>query len=225
MAGTAWRAASATRIWRELKKKGSEPTCSAAAWLWTRISKATSKSGSLLAFRMCICRPSACRILDVFKLPFGIWISRVHEKRDLARGGHQLMQQPKPLSLQIGGEEAHARNVAARSIETGDQAELDRITAIRKNDRNSMRCSFGCERGLNSAGCHEHGHPPPDQFCGQCRQTVIVTVCKPSFEQYILTVNVARFVQTLQEGDPRRRKLCSAAEQSDYRHRVLAARR
>ena len=69
----------------------------------------------------------ARRFLHVSHHALGIRIVRVHEQGDHPGLGNQLGKQLKPLGHQLDGEDADAREVAARPGETGDQAGLDRV--------------------------------------------------------------------------------------------------
>ncbi len=64
----------------------------------------------------------ARRFLHVSNDALGSRIVRVHEQGDHPGLGNQLGQQLEPLGHQLDGEDADAREVAARPGETGDQA-------------------------------------------------------------------------------------------------------
>jgi len=57
------------------------------------------------------------------------------------------MQQLQPLWRHLHIRLRHARDVATRSIQIADEAELDRVGADFKDDRNGGRRGLGCERG------------------------------------------------------------------------------
>ena len=44
-------------------------------------------------------------------------------------------KQPETFRRQRGNKKSHARDIAARPVEAGNEAELDRIAANRKDDR------------------------------------------------------------------------------------------
>jgi hypothetical protein len=48
--------------------------------------------------------------------------SRVHEYGNFSGRWDQFVQRLQPLRLKLTGEQAHARDIAARPIEAGDQA-------------------------------------------------------------------------------------------------------
>ena len=64
----------------------------------------------------------ARRFLHVSDDALGIRIVRVHQQGDHPGLGNQLGQQLEPLGHQLDGDDAEAREVAARPGETGDQA-------------------------------------------------------------------------------------------------------
>jgi hypothetical protein len=53
------------------------------------------------------------------------------------------VQQPQALHFQGIGEEAHTSDVAARAIETGDEAELHWIGTACEHDGNGCGCRLG----------------------------------------------------------------------------------
>ena len=46
----------------------------------------------------------------------------------------------------VGGEKAHAGDVAARPVEAGDEAVRDRVAAGREDDRHRRGCGLGRQR-------------------------------------------------------------------------------
>src|SRR2546429_7791127 len=78
--------------------------------------------------------------------------SGVHEHADHAGIWNQLMQQLQALSLQRSAELADACDVAAWSVEAGNEAELDRVNATGEDDwKRRGRCP-GCESCRRRAG-------------------------------------------------------------------------
>src|SRR5205814_4090326 len=71
-----------------------------------------------------------------------------------------------------------AGEVAARPIEAGDEAGLDRISAVQENDRDRRGRGFGSERGRRAAGYAYDGHPAADQIGHQFRQPIAVIVAQ-----------------------------------------------
>ena len=65
----------------------------------------------------------------------------VHDQGDHPGLGDQLGQQLKPLGRQLGGDDAEAREVAARPGQAGDEARRDRI-ATAEDDRDRRGCVF-----------------------------------------------------------------------------------
>jgi hypothetical protein len=61
---------------------------------------------------------------------------RVEERGNHGRGRNQLMKELQLLRPQLHGQIGGAREVAARSIEAGDQSKLDRVAPSGKDDRN-----------------------------------------------------------------------------------------
>src|SRR5262249_22480562 len=84
------------------------------------------------------------------------------------------------LDVELG----YAREVAPRMVKARDQAELDRINAHPKDDRNCLgRCFSGKNRRRVDRG--DHGHLSTNQLGSQGRQLVIVSVGPPIFDRHI----------------------------------------
>ena len=59
------------------------------------------------------------------------------------RSGQQLMQQPKLLCPKISSEKRDAGDISARPVETGDEAELNRVAAACEDDRDRRSRRLG----------------------------------------------------------------------------------
>ena len=81
------------------------------------------------------------RFLQLTKLEIGIRIIRIHQHTDRRSSRKNFVQKPQTLGLQCRPEQAHARDIAFRSIEACDEASLDRIGGTNEDDWNlSGRC-------------------------------------------------------------------------------------
>jgi hypothetical protein len=92
------------------------------------------------------------------------------------RLGNKLEQQLQPLPCQSGTEPAHAGDVATWSVETGDEAGLDRIAAEREHDWDGRGCGPG---GHNRGPTADRGNDRDsdgDQIGRQRRQPVVLTL-------------------------------------------------
>jgi hypothetical protein len=56
-------------------------------------------------------------------------VGRIDEKSDRSRRRYQFVEQLKALGLHRGIEVVYARDIAARPVEAGDEASLDRVGA------------------------------------------------------------------------------------------------
>ena len=162
----------------------------------------------------------ARRFLHVSDHGLGIRIVRVHEESDHLGLGDQLGQQLEPLGHQLRGQNADAREVAARPGKAGDQTLSDRVGAEEDN-RDRRGCAFAA-RAAGGAG-HDHVDLAADEVGGQCGQPIIATLRPAVFDRHILSLDIAGFAQSLAE---RGHKRCSRAgrsrcEVADYRHRLL----
>ena len=100
--------------------------------------------------------------LHVSSLRLGIRTVRVHEHRQLsslwARAGAAAPVALPPTRV----EKAHARDIAARPVEAGDEAVPDRVAPGRKDDRHRRGCGLGRERRRGIAD--DHSHRPANQI-------------------------------------------------------------
>src|SRR5262245_62822111 len=103
------------------------------------------------------------RELRVPRLTLGKLIGWVDEERNDSRHGDDLMQQLELLRRNLHIQRGHARDVAARSAQAGDQSKLDWVARGLKYDRNCCGRCLGGEscRGANG---HNHGYLATDQI-------------------------------------------------------------
>ena len=93
----------------------------------------------------------------------------------------------------------HARDVAARPVQAGDEAKLDRVGAQFEDDRNSRGRRL-CRERRRSAGRGNHGHLTMNQI-GHHRRQPITLILRPAvFDRDVLALDVAGFAQPLAKG-------------------------
>src|SRR5262249_42429991 len=146
MLGIAWRAASATIRPRYDDNKGPAPTNRALAPRSTIDVNAPSSSPSLVTGATELLPE---RLRGQHNVPLlDPRFKRVgpDQHRDASDSGNELAQQLQPLGSQEPAHETHAGDVAARSVEAGNQPVHDRIAASRVYDRHRRGGSLGCER-------------------------------------------------------------------------------
>ena len=81
--------------------------------------------------------------LRIFSLGLGNnWARLVDEQGDSGGGGDQLMQQLQPLRHEFCIPDSHAGEIAARSIQAGNKAKLNRVPGNAENDRNRRGRNF-----------------------------------------------------------------------------------
>ena len=155
-------------------------------------------SRSLLTSRTMSCCPIACAAACTSLRSASVVGSvRVHEHGNCCRLGHELAQQLQPLRAQHAGEKAHARDVAARPVEAGDQALLDRVAPAREDDRHRRGCGLGRER--RNGVPDDHGHRPANQIGHQSRQPIGLILRRAEFDRDVLALDEACFLQALAE--------------------------
>jgi hypothetical protein len=163
----------------------------------------------------------AGRRLEISRLDFGIGIGSVDERANGCRRRDHAVQQLQSLRLQLRAQCGHAREIAARSVQTGDEPESDRITADEEDDRNGRGRGFGRERPKDLIGRGDHGDLSTDQIGCQHRQPIVLLLRPAIFDRDIPALDIAGFSQALEEptqpaGVPVGGR---AAEEPDHRHR------
>ena len=121
-------------------------------------------------------------------------IGRVDEQRHDARRGNQLVQQFQPLRRYLHVQLGHARDVAARPVKAGDEAELDRVAAHFEDDRNGRGRRL-CRKRRRSAGRGNHGHLTMNQIGRHCRQPIVLVFRPAVFDRDVLALDVTGFAQ------------------------------
>src|SRR5258705_9979396 len=138
-------------------------------------------------------------LLNICHLSIETWIIRVQEDGDQRSCRNQLVQEPKPLWLHLCNEKIYPRRVAARSIQTGYEAELDRVVTAVEYDRDCGGCRFGCERRGIASGCDNHSHLTTSQLGRERRQAIILALGPAIFDCDVLALDISEFLQPLLE--------------------------
>ena len=138
----------------------------------------------------------------------------------------QLMQQPKLLCPKLSNDKRDTGDIAARPVEAGDEAELNRVAAACEDDRDrrSRRLGYNCRGGVTQRS------PSPDGVPDRLRVRAVGRIGPAPSDTRSPHSGPRR--SRLHEGlggmrsksvhDRRRR----AAEEPDHRHRrLLRARR
>jgi hypothetical protein len=111
--------------------------------------------------------------------------------------GTQFVQQGQPLRRQLCVQQAHAGEVAARPVQAGDKAELDRVEAHDEHDRNSRGGGLG--RHSRRAIRDNHADPTLNQIGRQCRQLIILAVRPAKFDGHVPALVITGFAQPVAE--------------------------
>ena len=110
------------------------------------------------------------------------------------------MQQLEAFRVQYGRCPAHASKIAARVIEAGDEATLDRIATGFEYYRNRGCRLFGRQRRCASTIGEDHVYLASGQIGGQLRQPVIVARSITVFNRDIAAFGEAAFIQSSDKG-------------------------
>ena len=97
-----------------------------------------------------------------------------------------------------------ARHVAARTREADTRPSADRVFRDDENDRDGRGCGFGRERRTASPR-RDHGDLPADQFGRQGRQAIELALGPAVVDRYVLSLDIAGFLQTLVKSAQRSR--------------------
>src|SRR6516162_5234556 len=219
--GTAWRAAMLASCSRRLTKNTSWPTKRASGRSRTKVANASLISRLVLALRTWICNPTAraagsrsLNVVSVFKTLAGLTSTATRAAQ--------------PLRRQLIGEKIDPRQIAARPIEAGDEAQPDRVFADAEGDRDRRRCRLGCECRSGTSGRNDYCYLPVNQFGCQLRQPLELTLSPAIFDRHVLALDIAGVLEALAEcaHTVRKRVRRCTAEEPDHRHgRLLRARR
>src|SRR5262245_11458525 len=132
------------------------------------------------------------------------------------------MQQSKSLCPKLSNDKRDTGDIAARPVETGDEAELNRVAAACVDDRDcrSRRLGYDCRGGVSS----DHRHLTAYQIGCEVGQSVGLVLRPAILDRHILALDVADFTKALPECG---QKACTigrrprTAEESYHRHRRL----
>ena len=137
------------------------------------------------------------------------------------------MQDSEPLGLQLRGQQAHARHVAAGPVHASDETDLHGIAADGEDGRDVGRCGLGRERGRLATGRDQHGWIELDDLGCQRRKPFIVAFGPAVGNRRVLAFDVAGLGEPLAEsGDDAGRILRRpAAQEADDRLAALLLRK
>src|SRR5215813_9008636 len=136
------------------------------------------------------------RYTQALALGFRSWIRRVDEKAHDGSARNQLAQQFQPFCPECVYEESHARDIAAGTIETGNEAEIDRIGTDREYDRNGCGCGFRGERSRRGQR-NDRGRGIGRQLGSHCRQSVEATIARAIFDRDIAPFDIAGVLEAV----------------------------
>src|SRR5262245_30114681 len=108
------------------------------------------------------------------------------------------MQQPKLLCPKLRRNEGDTGDVAARPVETGDEAELNRVAAGYEDDRDrrSRRLGYNCRGDVMRS---DHRHLTAYQIGCEVGQSVVLVLRPAILDHDILALDVTGFTKALPE--------------------------
>jgi hypothetical protein len=118
-------------------------------------------------------------------------IGRVIENGHSMQAWNGFFEELQPFAESLRADrEGQAGHISARTAETGDKTEPDRITHIDHDNgcRPGGVPSGDCSRARS---CHDHRHIQPHQLCGEFGQPIEVALGKPVLDFDVLPLNMA----------------------------------
>src|SRR5262245_31683491 len=97
----------------------------------------------------------------------------------------ELMQKLEPLCLKPKIHGADTGDVTAGSVETDDQASLNRISASREHNRNDRGRGFRRKSRGCAARCHDDSHRPAYKISRQFWQPAALVVPPAVFDRHV----------------------------------------
>src|SRR6516165_3878096 len=86
----------------------------------------------------------AGRALHVPYLCLGLWIIWIYQECNQRCSRHKFVQQLESLCFEFHGQQGDAGYIPSRSIEAGDEANLNRVGTNGEDDRNRRGCVLCC---------------------------------------------------------------------------------
>jgi hypothetical protein len=128
----------------------------------------------------------------------------------------------KTLGRQLNVDVAEAGEVAIRPSQAGDEAGCDRVTDASEDDRDRRGGILRGQRRCRGDG-RDHINLAADEIRGQSGQPIVIALRPAVFDRDVLALDVAGFVQSLEEcsHEGRRRTGRSRVEEADHRHHLL----
>src|SRR5262249_25773827 len=123
---------------------------------------------------------------------------RVAEHSNAGRRGHQLMQDPPRLRPYLCSQRRYAREIAARSSETGDKSRRDWVVAGREDDRNGRRRRLCCYHRRRTVRGN-HSYLALDQVGHQRRKSIILAVRPAILNRHVAALDIAGSVKPFTE--------------------------
>ena len=124
----------------------------------------------------------------------------------------------QPLRTRLQREVCHPGEVAIRSAQAGDEAEVNGINTDIENDWDRGGRCLCDPRGRAAHGCDD-AHRPFDQIARECRQSIALVICPAILDNDIVAFDIAPFIQPSSEPTQFLRVSTGrcAAEEPDHR--------
>jgi hypothetical protein len=121
------------------------------------------------------------------------WVIRIYEHSDDSGCGNQLEQKLQPLCHGLGSDQRYAGDIAARSIEAGDEPETYGVAADHEHDRNG-RSRRLCRADRRSAGSRDdNGYLSVDEISCQPWEPIVLTVRIAVLDPHVAALGITSF--------------------------------
>src|SRR5262249_30078979 len=104
-------------------------------------------------------------------------------------------------------EPAHSGDIAARPVEAGYVALLDRVAACREHDWDRGGRGLSSPDRSAPSGRDNHGHVAFDQIGRKCRQSIVLVFRETILDHHVAACDVAGFIQAAAESLRESRRL------------------
>jgi hypothetical protein len=121
---------------------------------------------------------------------------RIAKHGNAGHSGHQFAQEFQPFCHHLIHENIDAGHVAARSGETGDKSQSNRVFTGNEDDRDCRGCCLGSQSDMIT-GSGDHGDLAVDQIGHQLRHPIELILSPAVDDRHVFALDVAGLLQTL----------------------------
>ena len=132
------------------------------------------------------------------------WIDKHRNGGDI---GYKLASKLQPLRPHFDSHNGRAREIASRSVKTGNKSSLNWVATESEDDWYGCRRCFGRQWRRLTARRSNHCNLTADQLGSELRQSIVAAFCPTILDCDVLTFEIADLAQTLTKRVEDRRRL------------------